>query len=240
MITPIKGYSLYGNWGRTFQVGVGAATYLTNPNPVDVAPSINDGWEVGTKIQPVDWAKGRVAYWQQSATNESSRVLNSANNDSVQIGATNRQGVDVQFKISPIKPVSVWGAFSLQEAIVVKPPSGNANLVGTQIVNTPNYVFSGGIDYQVTPALKTSLWTSGQGDYFTDIPNKQGKFGEYALINLELGYQVNKMVDLQFQIKNLADTYWEYVWYNTTVNQTAHSPGDGRAFYGSVNFKYGL
>ena len=239
VITPIEGYSLYGNWGRTFQVGVGAATFKTNPNPVDAQPSINNGWEIGTKIQPIAWAEGRIAYWQQSATNESNRALNSAGNDSISIGATDRQGVDVQVKINPIKPVSVWAAYSIQEAIVVTPPT-DPSLKGTQINNTPNYLFSGGIDYQITPDLKSSLWTTGQGDYYIDAANKKGKFGEYALLNLDLGYRVNKMVDLQFQVKNLTDTYWEYVWYNSTPNQSMHAPGDSRAFYGAINVKYDL
>ena len=239
MITPIEGYSLYGNWGRTFQVAVGAGAYNTNPNPVDIAPSINDGWEVGVKVEPVDWAEGRVAYWMQTATNESSRVLNSAGNDSTLIGATDRQGVDVEIKIRPIELVSVWAAYSLQEAIV-KTPKSNPALAGTQIFNTPNYLFSGGIDYQIMPKLKSSLWTTGQSSYYIDDTNTKGKFGEYALLNLDLGYQVNKLVDLQFQVKNLTDTYWEYVWYNATANQSAHSPGDGRAFYGAINVKYDL
>ncbi len=237
VITPLEGYSLYGNWGRTFQVAVGTGTYLTNPNPLNVAPSINEGWEVGVKLEPVDWAEGRVAYWKQSATNESSRVLNSANNDSTQIGATDRQGVDVQVKIKPFKPVSLWTAYSIQEAIVTKPPS-NPALIGTQISNTPNHIFSGGIDYQVTPKLKSTLWTTGQGSYYTDPANANGKFGDYALLNLDLGYQVNKIVDVQMQFKNLTNTYWEYVWHDGA--QTLHSPGDGIAVYGAINAKYDL
>jgi len=241
VITPIEGYSLYGNWGRTFQVAVGAGTYNTTAiRNANAEPSINEGWEVGVKVAPVDWAEGRVAYWNQTATNESSRVLNDPTNSSVQIGATDRQGVDVQLKIRPIEAVSVWATYSLQEAIVTTPQSKNPALVGTQIFNTPNYLFSGGIDYQITPKLKSSLWTTGQGDYYTDEANKKGKFGEYALLNLDLGYQLTKQVDLQFQVKNLTDTYWEYVWYNTTVNQTMHSPGDGRAFYGAVNVKFDI
>jgi iron complex outermembrane receptor protein len=46
------------------------------------------------------------------------------------------------------------------------------------------------------------------------------------------------MVELQFQAKNLTDTYWEYVWDDGA--QTLHSPGDGRAFYGAVSVKYDL
>lgn len=57
---------------------------------------------------------------------------------------------------------------------------------------------------------------------------------------MDFGYQVTKQVDLQLQVKNLANTYWEYVWYNTTTNQDMHSPGDGIAFYGAVNIKFDL
>jgi len=84
--------------------------------------------------------------------------------------------------------------------------------------------------------LKSSLWTTGQGNYFPDEANKQAQFGEYALLNLDLSYKINKMVELQFQAKNLANTYWEYVWHDGA--QTLHSPGDGLAFYGAVNVNY--
>ncbi|WP_260839174.1 TonB-dependent receptor domain-containing protein [Methylomonas koyamae] len=236
VITPIDGYSLYGNWGRTFQVGVGAATYKIARGATDIAPSINEGWEVGVKLKPVDWAEARVAYWRQDATNESSRVLNSAQNDSISIGSTERQGVDLEFKISPIEPVNIWAAYSLQEAIVTKAPNASYR-IGNQIINTPDYLFSAGLDYQITRQIRSSLWTTGQGDYYIDPQNNLDNFGEYATLNLDLGYQVTKEVDLQFQVKNLADVNREYVWYDATGG-ALYSPGDGRAFYGAVSVKF--
>lgn len=74
VLTPIEGYSLYGNWGRSFQVGLGSATYKA-PAAASIAPSINDGWEVGVKLKPLDWAEARIAYWRQDASNEMSRNL---------------------------------------------------------------------------------------------------------------------------------------------------------------------
>ena len=238
VLTPIEGYSLYGNWGRTFQVAVGTDSFKKNSAQANLPPSINEGWEVGLKLKPVDWAETRIAYWQQSATNESSRILNSLSGDSQNLGATDRQGVDVQLQIRSIEPLKLWATYSIQEAIIKTPPQDSPELLGKQIKNTPDYVFSGGIDYQVTPELNTSLWTTGQGDYYPDNANTLGQFGEYALLNLDIGYQVNKYVDLQFQAKNLTDTYWEYVWDNGST--TMHSPGDGRAFYGAINIKYDL
>jgi iron complex outermembrane receptor protein len=229
-------YSLYGNWGRTFQVGLG------------MEPSINEGWEIGLKLKPADWAEGRVAYWRQDASNEMSRNLTSS--DTIYLGATTRQGVDIEVKVTPTDQLSIWSAYSLQEAKITTAGTYNANVnsaayytyeVGNQVVNTPNYLFSAGIDYQITPALRSSLWTSGQGDYFVDQANALSKYGDYALLNLDLGYQVNKQVEVQFQAKNLTNTHREYVWYHATFGSThtpLYSPGDGIAFYGAVNVKY--
>ncbi len=247
VITPIEGYSLYGNWGRTFQVGVGQATFLGR-NQSNIGPSLNDGWEVGLKLKPVDWAEGRVAYWMQDASNEISRTLGS--NDSTLIGPTKRQGVDIEVKVSPIDQVSIWTAYSLQEAKATNPPSvipsSMEYVAGNQIVNTPNYMFSGGIDYQITHALRSSLWTTGQGNFFADQSNTRGKHGEYAMLNLDLGYQVTKQVELQFQAKNLTDTHREYLWFDESYGTTGanplarplFSPADGIAFYGAVNVRF--
>lgn len=242
VITPVDGYSLYGNWGRTFQIGVGSATFR-NPNAANVAPSINEGWEVGLKLNPVDWAEARVAYWVQDATNELSRNLASA--ESVSVGATKRQGVDIEAKVTPVDRVSIWAAYSLQEAVVKKAPPfvqfSSEYAVGNQIVNTPNYLFTAGIDYQVTPALRSSLWASGQGNFYVDQANQRGKHGEYALLNLDLGYQVTKEVELQFQAKNLTNAQRDYLWFDETfgsIAQIEYSPADGRAFYGAVNVRF--
>ncbi|MEN9757351.1 MAG: hypothetical protein RL755_1538 [Pseudomonadota bacterium] len=236
VLTPLDGYSLYGNWGRTFQVATGSASYKISPTATDLAPSINNGWEVGLKFVPVKWAEGRVAYWQQSASNEWRRQLNNPNGDSTNIGSTDRQGVDVEVKVTPIDPVSLWATYSIQEALIKTPAPATPQYAGNQIDHTPDYLFSAGVDYRITHDLKSSLWTTGQGNYFPDEANKQAQFGEYALLNLDLTYKINKMVELQFQAKNLADTYWEYVWHDGT--QTLHSPGDGRAFYGAVSVNY--
>jgi iron complex outermembrane receptor protein len=244
VITPIDGYSLYGNWGRSFQVGLGSSTFKKNDLTANMAPSLNDGWEVGFKLKPVQWAGGRVAYWRQVASNEMSRNL--ASSDSTYLGATNREGVDVEVKVNPVDSVGIWSAYSLQDAKIKNAGTYAANSyeykVGNWIVNTPDYLFSAGIDYQITRDLKSSLWTTGQGNFFVDQANAIGKFGEYSLLNLDLGYQVNKHVDLQFQAKNLANTQRDYLWYDETygpgLRQPLFSPADGIAFYGAVNVKY--
>lgn len=244
VITPFDGYSIYGNWGRTFQVGVGTSAFK-NPTAPNIKPSINEGWEVGVKINPVYWAEGRIAYWEQDASNELSRSLSSSG--STAVGSTKRRGVDVEIKISPVEPVSIWAAYSVQEAVVTeaKPfvAASNEYVEGNQIVNTPNHLFTAGIDYQVTQQLRSSLWTSGQSDFYADQANNRGKEGGYALLNLDLGYQVTKEVEVQFQAKNLTDEKRDYMWFDESYGAVAekqYSPADGIAFYGaiSVDFDY--
>ncbi len=234
VITPLEGYSFYGNWGRTFQVPVGSGSFLVPPRVANLDPSINTGWEVGIKLAPTDWLDGRVAYWQQTATDEWARDLNNPNNDSINVGKTKRQGVDAQVNIRPIEQVYLWASFSLQEAII---KTSGANR-GNKIDHTPTYLFSGGIDYQPIEQFTASLWTTGQGSYFVEQTNTLGEFGEYALLNLNLDYHILPEVALQFQVKNLTDTFWEYAWHDGT--QTLHSPGDGRSFFGAVQVNFDI
>ena len=56
------------------------ATAFSAPAP-PAAPNLiilsaNDGWETGIKFKPVRWLDGRVAYWEQVASDEVRRKLN--------------------------------------------------------------------------------------------------------------------------------------------------------------------
>jgi iron complex outermembrane recepter protein len=76
-ILPAKGITLYGNWGRTFQIGLGSGSYLIPPRQRDLAPSINDGWEVGIKLQRGEMFEARLAYStiQQATSKMSARRI---------------------------------------------------------------------------------------------------------------------------------------------------------------------
>jgi len=231
--SPWNVASIYGNWGRTFQVGAGAAAYKSNSN--DLRPSINDGWEAGVKFTPADWIDGRVAFWEQRASDEVKRRLNDPTGDSENVGKTKRQGYDIQVNLRPDKRTSVWLAYSHQRSEIVQPDPSAPTTIGREIDHVPNYVFSAGVDYQATPELKLSAWGNGQGSYYLTTANTGNKYGGYVLLNLGASYQLTPAVGLELQVKNLANRYYEYVWIN---DQTRHGPGDGRAIYLSANVKY--
>lgn len=234
--TPIQGYSLYGNWGRTFQVGVGADAYLIPPRVNDLKPSLNHGWEAGIKLNPVKWIEGRIAGWEQTASNEARRILNSPNNDSENIGRTRRQGVDVQFNIKPITEMELWATYTWQDTKILKAGSGLDATQGKQIDHIPNHMASAGIEYQIIPELRFSMWGNYQSNYFLERTNSTGKFGGFIVANLGLAYQATRWANFDFQIRNINDEFYEYVWYDGS--QSLHSPAAGRAFYGAVTVNF--
>ncbi|HLP41004.1 MAG TPA: TonB-dependent receptor, partial [Fibrobacteria bacterium] len=83
VVTPYRGYNLYGNWGRSFQVGVGAGAY----GDQDLDWSKNTGWEAGVKAKPLSWLSTRLALWEQTATDEV-RLKFDASGESENIGET--------------------------------------------------------------------------------------------------------------------------------------------------------
>lgn len=231
--SPWKEASLYANWGRTFQVGAGSGAYKSNNNTL--RPSINEGWETGIKLTPVAWLDGRIALWQQRASDEVKRRLNDPTGDSENVGKTRRQGYDIQFNLRPTTLTSLWLAYSRQRSEIVTPDPTAPNTIGKEIDHVPRYVFSAGMDYQATPDLKLSAWGNGQGSYYLNTTNTGGKYGGFVLFNTSATYQVTSNVSLELQVKNLTNRYYEYVWIN---DQTRHAPGDGRAVYLSANLKY--
>jgi iron complex outermembrane receptor protein len=237
VITPIEGYSLYGNWGRTFQVGVGAGAYYSDGDPM-LEPSINDGWEIGLKFKPVESFEGRVAYWEQTASNEVRRILLSANGDSENVGETKRRGIDVQASLQLTDPLSVWASYSWQEAIIENPGTNDLDTLGKELNHTPDFLISAGASYQITPKFSSSLTAYAQGDYYVEKTNSlTGQFGDYYWLNVAFDYQVTKMVSLDLQLKNITDQDSEYVWH-WSGSDTRHSEGDGRTVYGAITLSY--
>lgn len=237
MYTLAPGYHLYGNFGRSFQVGVGTAAYKVGQN-ADLEPSINEGWEAGIKLNPLPWLDGRLAVWQQTASNEARRKLNDPSNASENIGKTERRGIDFETRLRPNDKATVWLSYSYQESKILKPESSAPQTLGNEIDHVPHHIFAGGIDYQWSPQLRLSAWANAQSDYYLERDNTRGKFGDFALLNLSATYRLNKTTSLEFQVRNLTDQHYEYVWWDSDNNQSLHSPGDGRAFYGAVRLDF--
>ena len=232
---PWQQGSVYANWGRTFQVGAGSAAYKIPPRTADLKPSINDGWEVGVKLQPARWIDGRVAVWEQKASDEVRRKLNDPAGDSENVGKTRRQGVDVQVNLKPTDAISTWLAYSAQRSKIIEPDPAAPDTRGQQIDHVPRHLVSAGVDLALTPEAR--LWASAQGQtsYYLERTNTTGRYGSYLVVNLGASYRITRDLTIDLQVKNLTDRYTEYVWWDGA--QSLHSPGDRRAGYVTLNWK---
>lgn len=235
-IFPVAGLTLYGNWGKTFQIGLGSGAYLIPPRVVDLAPSINEGWELGAKYQVGDLFEGRIAYWEQSATGEIARKLNDPLGDFENVGSTDRQGVDVQARVRPMPSLDVWGAIAWQEAVITVPAPTTPQFAGNEIDHTPHWLWSGGIDWTPTDALTVTLSGRGQSSYFLTSANAEGKWGEQAVFDASASYRVSSSIELGLAVKNIGSDFYEYVWWDGS--QTLHSPANGRNVTASVRLRY--
>lgn len=229
--------SVYANWGRTFQVGTGAAAYKIPPRTTDLEPSINEGWETGVKFNPSDWVDGRIAYWQQEATGEVSRRLNDPSGESDNVGETRRWGYDLQVNMHPNERTDFWMAYAWQYSKILQPSATLPDSKGQEIDHVPHHLYNAGVSYQATPALQLTAWMNGQTNYYLERQNTQGTYGGYVLMNLGAVYKVTESVSVDVQLKNLTNRYYEYVWYDPDgADASLHSPGDGRALYTGITF----
>jgi iron complex outermembrane receptor protein len=234
-VTPLPGATVYANYGRTFQIGLGAATYLIPPQTVSVKPSYNDGWETGVKYRLGGVLEARAAVWRQVASGE--LQFDELDSSFRNLGKTRRTGYDLQVTLSPGGRVSGWAAFSHQKGVVVVPDPANAGeRAGNRIDHVPDTLFSGGADFRATEKLRLSVTANGQSDYEIDTTNTHGKFGGYFVVNAEAAYQVTPHLEFSVQVKNIGDDRHAYVWWDGT--ETLHAPADGRSVYGVLRVRY--
>jgi len=226
--SPAQSLSLYANWGRSFQVGVGAASYLIPPRSSDLKASINDGSELGLTFVLGSALNGRVAVWRQTATDEVYRDLNNPSGDSTNIGATRRRGVDLQLRARPAATVEAFATLGLQEAIITTPNPAAPATLGQEVDHVPRRLFNAGIDWQALPVLKLSAWLQGQGSYWLERTNTlTDKFGGYTAFNLGASWALTPQLQLDAQLLNAGNTRREYVWWDGA--KTLHSAGEPRA-----------
>lgn len=235
-VLPAAGVTLYGNWGRTFQIGLGSGAYLIAPRVVDLAPSINEGWELGLRYELADVLQTRVAYWEQTASGEIARKLNDPLGDFENVGSTSRRGIDLQASVSPTDGLTVWGALSRQEAIITVPDPATPQLAGNTINHTPSVLWSGGIDWTPVEVLTLSLTTRGQSSYHLTTANTQGKWGTLAVFDASASWRISDVVELGLTVRNLTDDYYEYVWWDGA--QSLHSPANPRNVTASARLRF--
>lgn len=233
--------NIYANWGRTFQILTGSTppAYVT-PGQKSYDPSINTGKEVGINYSPVTGTDLRLAVWQQDATDEVANMPSTGT--TVGLGETRRRGIDFQFSTELNERWSIWGSHSIQEAKVISAFTADGrSLAGKEVFSTPRYISNLGADYRLNHRWRFGVQGRAQGDYYIDSLNEQGKYGGYAVLDASVTYTHSEKASIDFQIKNLTDREYEYVWYDNFFwngeDQPMFSPSPGRTAFVSLNLK---
>lgn len=240
--SPAADVSVYGNWGRTFQILTGSVgpAYLV-PGQAQFDASINTGKEVGIKLKPGAGSDLRLAIWRQDATGEVANMP--ATGTTVGLGETRREGIDLQLSARVTDRIDLWIAHSLQKAEVVSAFGADGSpLAGKEVFSTPRTISNVGIDYHPGERWHLGLQGRAQGNYFIDSPNALGKVGGFVLFDANVRYAITPRMSIDVQLKNIADRAYEYVWYDNffwpaNQAQPMYSSGNGRAAYVSLNVK---
>jgi iron complex outermembrane recepter protein len=242
MITPVKGQSLYANYGRTFQIGTGKGAYAVQGTPLD--PSINDGWEIGYRSSVFPWITSHLAYWEQRASGEV-RDKGDGSGDLENVGETVRRGFDVELTLRPYDFLSVWGAFSRAFSEQVEPGPALAANKGKELNHVPSFSAKAGVDVHPAQDLLVSLFFYAQGDYYLNKENfteelGARKVGDYLVVNASASYDATEAISLGVEVNNLLDQpYDTSIWHKDFgAAGSQHNPGNARSAYvtGTLRF----
>ena len=231
--------SAYANWGKTFQVLTGGAAntaYAPYGSTLPLtSPSINTGKEIGLKFNLGTDTEGRVAVWQQDATDEAKNLA--AADDTTALGSTRRRGIDFQISSQVSQNMKIWMSHSVQQAKVI---GGVSSLIGKEIAETPRYITNAGVDIRTLEKWRFGLLGRAQSGYYVADDNSTGRFGQYVLFDTNVQYLYSKNMSIDFQIRNLLDRkYASDVWTYPGLGYDAYySAGAPRAFYLSATTKF--
>lgn len=231
LATVREGVTLYGNVGRSFQVGVGAGAFGTQP----LGHSKNDGWEGGVRLAPKPWLTARLGVWGQDASDEL-RLKFDNSGDSENVGKTERRGWNVELTARPHPLVYAWGTYTRQKAILAEPGATQPQLRGNELNHTPRYTAKWGLDVTPSSRLTAAVWTEAQGAYFLTTANAGGRFGRRMLTNLDVFVAAHRRLSVGVHLKNAFNGYHEYAWFDGLT--TLHSPGERRALYVTTTMEF--
>ena len=239
VFSPTPSTSVYANWGKTFQIltgGAANANYSPYGSTLPLTkPSLNTGKEIGIKFALTPQTEGRIAVWQQDATDEVKNLA--AADDVTPLGSTRRRGIDFQLNSQLSQHLSFWMTHSIQEAKVI---GGVASLIGKEVAETPRYISNVGIDFRASDKWRYGLLGRAQSGYFVADDNSTGRFGQYALFDASVRHQYSKQTSIDFQIRNLLDRrYASDAWTYPGLGYDAYySAGAPRAYYLSATMKF--
>ena len=219
----VDGLFVIANYGRSFQSPFGSALYAIEGTTRSTEYSVNDGWEVGAKVDLDVGLQARVSYWQQIASNE----FVSVDGENQNVGKTSRSGVEGVVSWTPLQGLLLWGNLSLTVSEITEPGEDASETEGNRLRSVPDFTTSFGARYDISRNFFVGTHADGQGSYFVNEANEGGTFGDYLIVHAEGGYHDDNN-RVQLQVNNLLNSDLEYVFdFSADGTATIHAPGTG-------------
>ncbi|MFK3705526.1 TonB-dependent siderophore receptor [Klebsiella sp. NPDC088457] len=236
-----------GRAGLTWLSGSGLAPYISYaesfvPNSGSDSqnrtfePSKARQYEVGVKYQPDSRLLMTLAAFNISKTNVlTNEIVNGvATGYQVASGEVRSRGIEWETQAQIAENVDVLASYTWTDAEISKSNNGDR---GKQQANVPKQMASAWMNYAFHQgALDGLLLSTGvryigsmYGDNANTLPVKN-----VTLVDAGVKYQVNKHIQLGFNIQNLLDHHY----VGTCDGDTSCYPGQERTFIGSLKLNF--
>lgn len=198
----------------------------------DVDPAQIWQYEAGFIGTFMKYAKLDITGYILDTTNEIQDTTGSG--DYQNVGETRRMGIESDLQITPIKGLEIKGSLTYTHSEILKSPENPAT-EGKAIVTVPKIKTKMGIEYTSPLNLGGRFNWTFAGESWVDGENTE-KCPSYHLLDIAVFYTLplsGKKIDLQFEIKNLANEH-----YASFAGWGLWSTGAPRTYWFSANMKW--
>lgn len=242
---PADGYKLFASTGWAFRPPTNFELYsttqtntlLTEAN-AGLEPETMHSWEIGGEATPIEGTTIAASYFHHYISDLIYQKTNFIRDDGQRVterqnaGKAEVEGIEVKLRQ---KLYWEWlhftGTYTLNDSIITE-NSANPAIVGKQMVQLPETMFSGSLD------IKYDKWSGGilgryvSQQFFNDqnldqVTGVPGSYDPYFLVDTRIAYQATKNIDVSFAINNLLDREYSSFYLQA-----------GRSVYGEISYSF--
>jgi iron complex outermembrane recepter protein len=197
LITPVKGFDIFGNVGTGFVLPAGFKKFENTT----LDPSRLISYEVGARFQPVTQAQLQLALFRTDGKDEV--ITDPITLVETNAGKTRREGVEgsAEYYFTPDLFVYLNGVY--QKAKYTDRNTKDGDFTGNYIERVPKYIASTGIEYFPAKGFGGSLTGSYTGERWSDAKNTLRE-DDFFVANASLRYAWQKYTVTLF-VNNLFD-----------------------------------
>lgn len=221
--------------GSNFTLAAATGT-TNNANRTDFNPQKTKTWELGTKWDVLNKKLAlTAALFRTDVSNEV--VQDAVSGNYYQTGKKRVQGIELGAAGAITERWGVSAGFTHQDTKVLSGPSVLAD-GSSALAYTPKNAFTAWTTYQLPVGLTVGFGARYNGKLNRGTDGAVGTpayVDSYWVFDAMAAYRINKNVDLQFNVYNLADK--EYV---AAINKSGYryTPGAPRTFRLTANFAF--